>query len=190
MGKMQKSFDSKIKELMHKYPDLFPTEAKFWAYLRGCLRRGLWEKSPMKFRYKSSAVTKPPVGYTGKGRKGAECALTGVWTPTSKMEVDHINGNVPLQSEDDILDYIIHLLASDDELQLVSKEAHKIKNYQERMGITFEEAKVAKKVIAFSKQALTKQLKDLQSLGVVPDKETKKACKEAYRDYLNSLETD
>lgn len=144
-------FEEHKKKLLEKYPDLFPTEAKFWAYLRGCLRRGIWEKSSMKFMHKNSTACAPPKGYTGRGRKGHYCALTGEWVSVSKSESDHIEGHKPLLCEADIIPYIIHLLATEDELQIVDKEAHKIKSYAERMGISFEEAVVQKRIIGMMK---------------------------------------
>lgn len=163
---MQKSLDDKIKQLMNEHPDLFPTEAKVWAYIRGCMRRGFWEKSPMKHRFKSSKTTPPPKDYTGRGRKGADCSLTGEWTMTSQLEVDHKDGHKPLRSEEHILPYLIHLLASNnEELQLASKEAHKIKSYSERMDISYEEAAIRKKIIAFKKLSLPQMKRELNMAG-------------------------
>lgn len=155
-----KTLQDQIDKLMELHPDLFPTEAKFWSYLRGCLRRGLWEKSPMKFKFKEKTSLKPPDGYKGRGKKGHICGLTGEWSMTSKNEVDHLDGHKPLLSEEDIIPYIIHLLATEDDLQVVNKEAHKVKSYAERMGISFEEALLEKQVIAYMKKPV-KELKEL-----------------------------
>lgn len=174
----------KIEQLMKEHPDIFPTEASFWSFLRGCLRRGIWEKSPMKFKFKNSNVNKPPSDYTGRGKKGAFCALTGEWEMTSKLEVDHVKGHIPLKCEEDIVPFIEHLLASGDQLQLVSKGAHKVKSYAERMGISFNEALVAKQVIGFKKNDLDSMIQILSGLGVSPDKHTKKSCTEAYENHL------
>ena len=145
------SLDAKIKRIIKAHPDLFPTEAKFWAWLRGGLRRGLWEKSSLKLKFKNKNVSPPPPDYTGRGKKGDYCALTGVWTPTSKLEVDHKDGNLSLKCSEDILPFIAHLLAEDCELQLVDKEAHKIKSYAERPNISFEQAQATKQAIAIQK---------------------------------------
>ena len=144
-------FEEHVQKLLLKYPDLFPTESKFWTYLRGALRRSLWSKSPMKLKFKSSTSTPPPKDYTGRGKKGHVCALTGEWVMTSKSEVDHKVGNVSLRCEDDIIPFIIHLLATDDELQIVDRDAHKVKNYAERYGMTFEEAVIEKRLIQLMK---------------------------------------
>ena len=154
---MQKYINYKPWE---EYPELWKTEAAWWAYLRGSLRRGLWEKSPIKFQYKNNECTKPPEGYTGRGKTGSPCALTGDWVNKSNLEVDHINGNIPLLSWEDVVPFILHLVPPKGTLQLVSKEAHKIKSYAERKGISFEEAKTEKRVIELTK----KPVKDIQKI--------------------------
>lgn len=132
------------------YPDVWPTKAKFFTWMRGALRRYLWGKNPIKISFKKGQLTPPPGNYTGKARSGAACALTGGWYPNSKLEVDHVDGDMPLNEWDDLEEFILHCVWPS-KLQLVEKEAHKIKSYAERMGITFEEAIVEKQVIAFKK---------------------------------------
>ncbi|MFU1828021.1 hypothetical protein ACM6QN_15190, partial [Enterococcus faecium] len=81
----------------------------------------------------------------------------------------------------------IHLLASnDEELQLASKEAHKIKSYAERMDLSFEEAKIKKKEIAFGKLSLEGMGKKLKEIGYSTSPRTKKEAKELYRKHLDS----
>ena len=150
-------------------PDIWETEGKFWAWLRGGLRRGLWEKSPIKLSFKNSEVSPPPEGLKTRAKSGAECALTGEWTGKSKLEVDHQIGHKSLKSVDDILDFVLHLIPSKEDLQLVSKEAHKIKSYAERMDISFEDAVAEKRAINKMKQKVDKQKKELLSLGFTED---------------------
>lgn len=138
-------------ELWKIAPDIWPTKAKFFAWLRGNLRRALWEKYPIKIQFKNEQCESPPEGYKGKARSGAECVLTGEWTGKSRLQVDHVVGNVPLSEWEHFVPFVLHLLCTKDNMQLVEKEAHKIKSYAERMGITFEEAIVEKQVIAFKK---------------------------------------
>lgn len=143
-----------------EYPEIWGTEAAFWTYVRGGLRRGLWEKSPIKLSYKNKHCHKPPEGYTGRAKSGTECALTGEWTGKSKLEVDHMDGHKSLLCWEDVLDFILHLVPPPDSLQLVDKEAHKIKSYSERKGISFEEAVIEKKAIAICKGDEKKWLLD------------------------------
>lgn len=148
------------------YPEIWKTEASWWSYLRGALRRGLWEKSPIKLSYKNSECLPPPEGYTGRARSGAECSLSGEWTAKSSLEVDHKTGNMPLLSWEDVLPFILHLVPSKGNLQLVSKEAHKVKSYAERMGISYEEAVDTKKAIKLLKDKADKEW--LKSNGYEP----------------------
>ncbi len=69
------------------------------------------------------------------------------------MEVDHKEGNHSLKTLDDLVPFVkgIVMITLDD-LQLVSKEAHKIKSYAEKHNISFEEAKIEKEVIEIIKQ--------------------------------------
>lgn len=165
-----------------KYPHIWPTKSSFFTFLRGGLRRGLWEKYPPKLEFKNKACSKPPEGYTGRAKTGAYCALSGEWTGKSKLEVDHIKGNVSLQDWDDVLPFIIHLCSTEDNFQLVSKEAHKIKSYSERMGISYEEAVIKKEAIQICKMD---EKKWLQEKGIVPASNATKR-REQVEEYLRN----
>lgn len=139
------------KEPWEAYPDVWATKAAFFAWMRGGLRKAIWQFYPPKIIYKKSQLTKPPEGYTGKAKSGAVCALTGVWTGNSKLQVDHVIGEASLRDWCDIEPFVRHLCTNNDNMQLVEIEAHKIKSYAERMGIPFEEAVIEKKIIALMK---------------------------------------
>lgn len=170
-----------------EYPEFWKTEAAWWSYLRGALRRGIWEKSPIKLDFKNKACHAPPEGYSGRAKSGAICALTGEFVGKSKSEVDHIEGHVSLTSWEDVLPFIIHLTPQKGALQLVDKEAHKIKSYSERMGMTYEEAVLEKKAIQWEKEnkGVNVQRGLLESLGVENAQSLKaKEIRKAYIDYL------
>lgn len=138
------------------YPSIWKTEAAFLAWIRGGIRRALWNRSPIKLEFMKANRIKIP-NPNPKGRVptvwGAKCALTGVLLPLSEMEVDHITGGHSLKTVEDIQAFVKGIvLISMDDLQFVSKEAHKAKSYAERMGISFEEAVIAKEVIKIMKQ--------------------------------------
>lgn len=149
-----------------EYPHLWKTKSAFYAWLRGCLRGGLWNKSPIKLSFKNSVVSAPPAGYSGRAKSGAECALSGVWTSKSFLEVDHKLGNVSLNDESDIIRFIKHLVPAKDSMQLVSKEAHKIKSYAERYNMSYDDAVIVKNVIEIMKKHSIKyQLNMLTNAG-------------------------
>lgn len=149
-----------------EYPELWKTEAEWWTYLRGSLRRGLWEKSPIKLSFKNANCSLPPEGYTGRAKSGAECALSGQWTGKSKLEVDHSEGHISLLCWEDVLPFILHLVPPKGSLQLVDKEMHKVKSYSERMGMSFADALYEKQAIAICKAKQDKQW--LSERGITP----------------------
>ena len=169
------------------YPHIWKTESQFWTWLRGALRRGVWEKYPVKLEFKNEAVSLPPEGYTGRAKSGAICALSGVWEGKSKMEVDHIEGNVSLLSWSDLLPFVVHMVTTKDNMQLVTKPAHKIKSYAERFDLTYEEADVKKAVIAWQKEnkGVPKQRILMTKMGIDADLLTNsKTMKLALEDHF------
>lgn len=135
-----------------EYPELWKTESQFWTYLRGCIRRGIWEKSPIKLGFKNDNCTLPPKDYEGRAKSGQYCALSGIWEGKSKLEVDHCTGNVSLSSWEDLITFIQHMIPEKGTMQLVTKEAHKIKSHQEKQGFeTYEEAAADKEAILICK---------------------------------------
>jgi len=91
-----------IDILVAKYPSVWKTRAAFFSWLRGGLRRAVWEKYPPKLMFKNAQCLPPPEGYTGKAKSGKPCALTGEWTGKSKLEVDHLVGEASLRCIEDI----------------------------------------------------------------------------------------
>ena len=150
------------------YPSIWKTKAAFMAWLRGGIRRGLWEKSPIKLEFiKKNRIQIPNPNPRGNKPTvwGAQCALTGEYHVLSNIQVDHKQGENRLRDITDIQSFIENIvLVCDDDLQLVSKEAHRLKNIADKRGITFEEAVVEKKVIEFGKLSVNEQKKCLQSL--------------------------
>lgn len=168
-----------------EYPELWKTESQFWTYLRGCIRRGLWEKSPIKLSFKNNGCDLPPDDYDGRAKSGQYCALSGKWEGKSKLEVDHIEGNVSLSSWDDVLPFIQHMIPEKGTLQLVTKEAHKIKSHQEKQGFeTFEEAACDKKAIQVCKG---NEKNWLLSKGITPESNAKLRREQVFQQLLKEL---
>jgi hypothetical protein len=143
------------KKLWEVYPEIWKTESSFMSWLRGGIRR-IWAKHPVKLDFiKQSRVKIPNPNPRGKVKEvwGGKCALTGEYFVLNELECDHKVGNNSLKSVEDIQSFVEGvLLVTADDLQLVSKEAHKIKSYAEKQGISFEEAKIEKEVIEIIKQ--------------------------------------
>ena len=149
------------KKLWEIYPYIWATESAYMSWLRGGIRRYLWSKNPVKLEFiKQNRFKIPNPNPKGKVKEvwGGVCALTGNTYPIGDMEVDHKEGNHSLKTLDDLVPFVkgIVMITLDD-LQLVSKEAHKIKSYAEKQGISFEEAKAEKTAIELIKKGVDKQ---------------------------------
>jgi len=175
------------------YPEIWATESAFMSWIRGGIRAGLWNKHPIKLEFlKKNRIKVPNTNLRSMKRFpevwAAQCAITGEIIPLTKAEVDHKTGNHSLRTLDDIAEFIKGIvLIGDEDLQIVSKDVHKIKSYAEKQGITFEEALVEKKVITFKKLSVTEQTNILQSLyDVATMKSLSNAAKraEAYKQHL------
>lgn len=183
--------NDKLSYLLDKYKHIWKSEAAFMSWIRGGIRGGLWNKHPVKLDFiKSNRVQIPNPNPKGKKATvwGATCALTGNVVPISEIQVDHVVGGHSLKDISDIQAFIEAIvLVTDADLQLVSKEAHAVKSYAEKQGITFEDAVLQKKVIAFKKLSVTEQTNILQSLyDVATMKSLSNATKraEAYKQHL------
>lgn len=160
----------------------------FFTYLRGCLRKA-WSKNPIKLdKIKKERYKIPNPNPKGRVKEvwGFCCAMCGNEYPIKECQVDHINPAGKLNSTEDIEPFVKRLLyITEDDIRLVCKSCNSALAMSDKQGVTFEEARKRKKVIEFGKQSLTEQKKQLSSLNLVPVKDTKKACTEAYEKYLN-----
>lgn len=155
-------------KLWELYPNIWKTESAFMSWLRGGIRRSLWNRHPVKLEFiKQNRIKIDNPNPKGKVKEvwGGVCALTGETHVIGNLEVDHIKGNHSLRCVGDIQAFVegISIITLND-LQFVSKEAHKIKSYAEKQGISFEEAKLKKKVINIckDKKLLLDELMNLQ----------------------------
>lgn len=168
------------------YPEIWTTKSKFFTWLRGCMRQAVWNKSPIKITFKNNACSSPPEGYQGRAKSGAYCALSGEWEGKSKLEIDHIEGNVPINDESEILEFLKHLIPPPNSLQCVTKEAHKIKSYAEREGLDYHEATAVKKAIQLEKEKKDKAF--IIDKGKLPAKNAKERRKQLVRLILEGGE--
>lgn len=145
----------KIDTLVEKYPRIWKSRSAVMSWLRGGIRRALWNRCPQKVEFiKKHRIRIPNPNPRGKVKEiwGGVCGLTGEVLPLNLIEIDHKSGNNSLTSLDDIQSFIEAIaLATEDDLMMVSKEAHRAKTHAERRGISFEEALAEKEIIAREK---------------------------------------
>lgn len=133
-------------------PYIWKTEAQFWTFVRGVLRKG-WSKHPVKLEY-IKANRKRIINPIEKNRKrfpecwGMTCAICNTDTAQNMIEIDHIGEGSNFTGLHDVEKYVAHLFLVDyNSLRAVCKPCHKIENQRQRKGITFEEAELEKYVI-------------------------------------------
>ena len=172
--------DETLRKMLSEMSHVWKTESAFMSWLRGGIRR-MWSKHPVRIEFmKQNRIRIPNPNKNGKAKEvwGGVCALTGELTPQTSLEVDHKKGNHSLRSIDDIQSFVEGiLLVTFDDLQLVSKDAHKIKSYAEKHNMTFNEARVHKEVIELCKDK-QKVVDKLSSYGVEYIPTTAKARRE------------
>ena len=172
------------KKLWEVYPEIWKTESSFMSWLRGGIRR-IWAKHPVKLDFiKQNRVKIPNPNPNGRVKTvwGGKCALTGEYFVLNELECDHKVGNSSLKSVEDIQSFVeCVLLVTADDLQLVSKEAHKIKSYAEKQGISFEEAKIEKEVIEIIKQKKDKAYLQEHQLPVSSTQSARRATIVAHK---------
>lgn len=160
------------------------TEAAFWNWLRGSLRKAVWSNHPLKIEFIKTNRERVPGKKEGTTRWGGRCNLCRGLFGQSELQVDHIEGNVSLRSWLDVLEFVQHM-AAPGELQLVCKNCHKIKSYAEKTGITFEQARIEKEVIAWDKKSSAEVIEYLKANEYTGPIKTKAQRKEGLRKVLN-----
>lgn len=140
-------------------PDVWKTEAAYFAWLRGQMRKA-WSRHPIKNAYKMSRRTRAAVGKkmdkaTGKPQLvwALPCDQCKHVFPQNNVEVDHIIRAGSFKCWADCERWLMALMQINfASLQLLCKPCHKIKSYAETHNVTFEEAREIKQVIAWIKE--------------------------------------
>lgn len=153
-----------------QHPNIWKTKSAFMSWLRGGIRRSLWNKSPIKLEYikkHRKRITNPNPKGKVETVWGGTCALCKQDHVIAHLDVDHKEGNHSLNELTDIQSFIENIvLVTEDDLQFACKTCHKIKNQQERKGISFEQASYEKIAIDLEKKKLT--ISWLESKGIKP----------------------
>lgn len=136
----------------------------FFTYLRGCLRSS-WSKNPIKhnlIKSQRKQITNP----NPKGNKptvwGFTCTMCNENFPIKECQVDHIVPAGSLNEKSDIQGFVERLLwVSDEDLRLCCKKCNMTLAHADRKGISFEEARIEKRVIELCKLPTNKQIEML-----------------------------
>lgn len=161
------------------------TESAFMSWIRGGIRRALWNRSPVKITFLNKVRERIP-NPNPKGKSetvwGCRCNICNNLFPSAQIEVDHKEGQHQLKTLDDIAGFIKGIvLITEDDLQAVCKPCHKIKSHQEKKGLTYAEAYAEKTAIKLIKDKKDKLW--LEQKGITPAS-NQKARREQIIEYL------
>ncbi len=185
---------AKDLEPWEQCPDIWKSEAAYFNWIRGAMRKA-WSRHPVKITYMHLHRFKHPLGrVTFKHPEGTpiwctHCETCGKLCKEGDTEVDHLARAGGCKSWDEFNVWIKSLLHINHAgLAIICKPCHYIKSYSEQHDITFEEARIAKRAIAFMKQPAALQLQWFASkhfdADAVRNTKTRKA---AYIQYLKDL---
>lgn len=158
-----------------QYPEIWNTQSKFMSWVRGGIRRGLWNRHPVKLLLLSKRLERRLVGKFKNGKpkylKQGDCEICGGVFKASFLEVDHKEGGHSLRTMEDVQKFIENMIMVEEkDLQLVCKSCHKIKSHAERMGLSFEQASLEKEIVAVCKLQAVEQIAWLKKHGIEPAK--------------------
>lgn len=160
------------------------SKARYFAFIRSALRSAHM-RYPAAQRYLHSKAYKAPAGMRAKFL--VDCEICGKAVAKSKADKDHIIPAGRLNDYGDIGDFARRLFTDFDGYQLLCDACHGIKTLADRRGISFEDAKIEKVVIKFSKLKPEKQKVVLRKyLGDDESFKNAKSRANAYRNVLCS----
>ena len=174
---------------------VWETEADYWTWLRGGLRR-LWSDYPLRKAWKKTQLR--PV--TDQERKDkifhpstknvGQCVFCKNWMAGSKLECDHIIESEGCTDKATAEKFLWHCGGqTGDNFQLACKPCHKVKSFAEARNIPFEAALIEKEAIAWQKNnAGVKNQRDLLEKMGVPSAQKLKA-KDIRKAYIAVLQS-
>lgn len=138
----------KIDEIVATYPAIWKTRAAFFSWLKGVFRRG-WAKHPVRTELlkKQSVMienTNPRSMKRFPMVAACQCAICGEIVKKNEVEVDHIlDETASLTDISDIQSCVEKLLiVHEKDLRVVCKPCHSIHTLSQKLGISFDEAKL------------------------------------------------
>lgn len=184
---------SKLEKMLKSPHSIWKTEAAFWAWVKGGIRKALWNRHPAKIGFVRERRFKiPNPNPKGKAKEvwGGRCEICGNLFVEGQLQCDHKSEETAHLTKQEHLQECFEKLCIvvPDDLRWICKGCHGIHSYSQKMGVTFEEAKLEKDVIAFSKLPVAEQKQILTKRGfseTIISNSTKR--RNAYREYLKGV---
>lgn len=163
------------------------SEKAYIGWLRSATRR-VWSKHPVKLEMLKKNRKRLLNPKTNRMVFQAMCEHCKRWHPLLDIEVNHKNtvGTLTLENFGTYCERL--LLIQEEDLELLCTSCHSIVTYQERSGMTAEDAALEKKIIAFfNKYPAAEQKRRFELVGMVPAK-TVALRRDQLREYLRERE--
>lgn len=143
-------------------------EFNFYTFLRQGLR-SLSRKFPPIYECLAKAKRPAPKDAPPRQKIAYLCAICGKLNSLKNICVDHKIPAGALLREEDITPFVLGLFCSEDNLQAICKDTcHRYKTMSDRLGISFEEAKLECSVLDLLKSK-QKALDKLREFGYTGD---------------------
>jgi len=187
---------NRINPWEHKYAkDVnWKTQSNYFTWLRGQIRR-IWADNPLRKVWKKDQLR--PVTMQEKidkvfhpsTKNVGQCYLCKEWMAGSKLECDHVVGNISCVNYLTAEEFLWHCAADNpDNWALVCKPCHKIKSYSEKEGVSFKEARSTKRVIQIEKEKRVNET--LEELGIKPASNSKLRRKQLVEAFMKEGESE
>lgn len=140
-----------------EFPRIWKSESAFLSYIRGGIRRSLWNRSPIKLQFIAENRIRIPNPVASNAKRfpevwGGQCYQCKNLFAMKDLEVDHLTGEHSLRKLADLQTFVEGIVCvSKKDLGLICKSCHKAKSYAERTGMTVEDARIEKEAIAIGK---------------------------------------
>lgn len=151
---------------------IWKTEAQYWGWLRGAIRR-IWADYPLRKEWKARKLR--PITQEEKESKKfhpstknlGQCHYCGEWFAGSKLECDHLESSDGCTNKVEAESFLWYCGGGISEDWVLScKPCHKNKTHSERRGISMVDASYEKIAIDLEKKKLTSVW--LEEKGVKP----------------------
>lgn len=174
-------------------PEMWPTQASYFQWMRGQMRK-VWCRHPVRNKFIRLNQFKAPIGRvikkTGKRQEilAGKCCCCGNTLPKGELQVDHKDAAGSFKGWYDFelwMHGLMHVCVAD--LQWMCTKCHAIKSYADRWDLTFDEAALEKRVIAFSNTTAKEQIACLGQLCPGHTATNAEQRKDVYRNYLREV---
>jgi hypothetical protein len=155
-------------------PEIWKTEAAFLAFVRGGIRRALWNKSPIKLNFIKANRKRIPNPVAANRKRfpevfGGTCYQCEKDFALKDIEVDHLTGEYSLRKLEDLQSFVEGIVCvSAKDLGLICKPCHKAKTYAERSGMSVEDAIIEKQAIIICKLPVKEVRAFISENGIAP----------------------